>query len=183
MHQNVAEVSNFYQEILQYERDLFLKAVSYFKGDEASAEDLLQDTILRAMANEEKFQKGTNLRAWLHTIMYHLFVNKFRKKKRSMEILEEHRATLEIMEDYVQSPGDNRDWEILAKTLKENMTPIFFETLDKVDREGYSYQEVSDEINVPIGTVMSRLFRARQKARSILEIHYGKEFLLRLFQD
>ena len=165
----------FLNDILAYEKDLRRKAYGFYKGNKAAIDDLVQETIVKALSNEDKFTKGTNLRGWLITIQYHLFVNKHRRKKKFYEILEEHRPSLRDMTsaDPVETdPSGEMEMSSILDLLEDGLGDIFYEVLLLVDVKGLSYKEAADKLDVPQGTVMSRLFRARRKAREALLKHY-----------
>lgn len=171
---------DFLKEILQYEQDLYYRASSYCKGSESDAFDLVQDTILKALSNEDKFKKGTNLRAWLMTIEYHLFVNRFRRRKRYWDIKEKHRSTLARLNSHdsiVSDPVCEIEADRIMQILKDELEDIFYEVFQVVEVEGRAYKEAALYLDIPVGTVMSRLYRARKKAQAILLEIYDESVL------
>ncbi|MBA3728320.1 MAG: sigma-70 family RNA polymerase sigma factor [Actinobacteria bacterium] len=137
----------------------------------ADAEDLVQETFLRAYRGFAQFKEGTNLKAWLYRILTNTFINIYRKKQREPQT---------ISEDEVE------DWYLYSKMVGEGMEPSaetsVIESLPDeevqealsslpeqfriavllADVEGFSYKEIADITDVPIGTVMSRLHRGRK---------------------
>jgi RNA polymerase sigma-70 factor (ECF subfamily) len=143
-----------------------------------SAEDLVQDTFLRALRFYRKFQTGTNLKAWLFRMMVNLFINKYRRARRGREI-HEGIERYDVMERMVPA-------EQLARTGKPE--EFFFEKLfsDDVvvaigelphdfkmvvllaDVNDFSYAQIAEILDIPVGTVMSRLHRGRKLLRAAL---------------
>ncbi len=131
-------------------------------GDRASADDLVQDTLERAWAKLHLYRRGTDLRAWLFTVMHNVHVNKVRAS-RPMEPIDEQ--TPELSQRAAQ--GDSlvvRDLDRLVALLPEEQRAVLL----LVALEDMSYDEVAKTLGIPIGTVMSRLSRARDKLRAML---------------
>lgn len=171
---------DFLLMILEFEKDMTGRAMSLYKGDESDSSDLVQDTILKALKNEDKFEKGTNLRAWLLTILYHLFVNRHRRNKKFDEICDKHKSfTTEtsIRDAYTVDPIAPIEMESILVILKSQLEDIFYDVLHAVDVEDLSYKETADRLDIPVGTVMSRLYRARRKSREALVDMYDNDIL------
>lgn len=135
--------------------------------DRAEATDLVQDTIERALRFEHSYQEGTNLRGWLHQILFSVFITRCRRQRRERNALSalgtdpcEWTHDGAVMADAELSPGLQR----ALATLGEG----FRDVLLKVDLNEQSYREVADELGVPVGTVMSRVFRARRKLAELV---------------
>lgn len=143
--------------------------------DEKDAEDLLQETFLRALRFWGNYQKGTNCKAWLFRIMKNLFLNKVDKNKRnpeptSIDDTEEWYLYSQLKESGPDSVRDDpaaifelKDWSQQIQEAIEKLPEEFREPLVLFDGEGMSYQEIADLLELPIGTVRSRLNRARKK--------------------
>lgn len=131
-------------------------------GDRASADDLVQDTLERAWAKLHLYRRGTDLRAWLFTVMHNVHVNRVRAA-RATEILDEDMP--ELAQRAVQ--GDAlavRDLDrALARLPDEQRAVLLLVTIEEM-----SYEEVARTLEIPIGTVMSRLSRAREKMRAMM---------------
>jgi RNA polymerase sigma-70 factor (ECF subfamily) len=131
-------------------------------GDRATADDLVQDTLERAWAKLHLYHRGTDLRAWLFTVMHNVHVNRVRAT-RGTEALEE-----EMPELAQRAPqGD----ALLVRDLERAVTQLPVEqreVLLLVTLEDMSYEEAARTLGIPIGTVMSRLSRAREKLRTIM---------------
>jgi RNA polymerase sigma-70 factor (ECF subfamily) len=131
-------------------------------GDRATADDLVQDTLERAWAKLHLYRRGTDLRAWLFTVMHNVHVNRVRAA-RPMDLLEE-----EMPELAQRAPqGDTllvRDLDrAIARLPAEQAAVLLLVTLEEM-----SYEEVARTLGIPIGTVMSRLSRARDKLRVLM---------------
>ena len=152
-------------------------------------EDLLQETYLKAFRYYSGFYEGTNLKAWLFRIMKNNFINGYRKRKvqpQHVELDELRDSGDEHWEIDAGVAGDGSEAGALAVEMDEdvaralNAMPHDYKmALLLVDIQGYTYQEVADILAVPVGTVMSRLYRGRTKIEKAL-ISYGKTVQLPL---
>lgn len=133
--------------------------------DDDEAEDLVQETAVRAHRFADSFRQGTSMRAWLHRILRNTFASRYRKRRREREVIE--RAHLEgaLAESRSLAAPEPR---IVAASLSdevmralEALPPEFRAVLTLVIVDGLSYRETADALGCPIGTVMSRLHRAR----------------------
>jgi RNA polymerase sigma factor (sigma-70 family) len=131
-------------------------------GDRATADDLVQDTLERAWAKLHLYRRGTDLRAWLFTVMHNVHVNRVRAM-RPTDLLEDDMPELAQR----ASQGDAllvRDLDrAIARLPTEQRSVLLLVTLEEM-----SYEEVARSLGVPIGTVMSRLSRAREKLRLMM---------------
>ncbi|MDZ4863520.1 MAG: RNA polymerase sigma factor [Gemmatimonadota bacterium] len=139
----------------------------------AEAEDLVQETILRAFKSWRSFEPGTRLEAWLRTILFHLFVNQYRQGKRveGWHSLDEESGPISM----VVCPSFGTERVAGRRALGESLThainqlgPDQRDAVRLSDVEGFSDDEVSALLDIPIGTVKSRLFRARRRLRDAL---------------
>ena len=131
-------------------------------GDRATADDLVQDTLERAWAKLHLYRRGTDLRAWLFTVMHNVHVNRVRAA-RATDPLDEGMPELATR----ASQGDAllvRDLDrALARLPEEQRSVLLLVALEEM-----SYEEVARTLGIPIGTVMSRLSRAREKLRLMM---------------
>ncbi|MBI4607844.1 MAG: sigma-70 family RNA polymerase sigma factor [Candidatus Rokubacteria bacterium] len=140
------------------------------------AEDLVQETYLRAFRHFDQFDPGTNCRAWLFAILHNTFVN--RVKRDSRELLELDEGSLDhagASSPEVMATIANPEEEFLKHVLDgdlvsalEAMPVTFQEAVLLADVEEFSYKEIAQILGVPVGTVMSRLHRGRQLLRKTL---------------
>jgi RNA polymerase sigma-70 factor (ECF subfamily) len=144
----------------------------------ADAEDLVQETFAKAFANFHQFRAGTNLRAWLYRILTNTFINSYRKKQREprQETTDEIKDwQLAAAEAHTSSGMRSAENEVLdhlpdsdIKQALARLPEEFQEVIYLVDIEGYAYKEVAERMGTPLGTVMSRLHRARRQLREML---------------
>jgi len=140
--------------------------------NERDAEDLVQDTLLRAFSKFDQYQTGTSPLAWLLVILRSIFINKYRKRKRegnqvSLDDLTANsdRVVSIDYQDLPSSPDDFLFKNTLDSELRDALEKLpkhYLEVLLLVDMEEFSYREASEVMNIPAGTVMSRLHRARK---------------------
>lgn len=138
--------------------------------DRDNALDLVQDTFLKAIQNQDKFVDETNLKAWIFTIMKNTFINNYRRKMRENTMMD---GTQELY--YINLPADKgnispessyaeKEVERAIDTLNDDYRLPFRMHLD-----GYKYEEIAEKLNLKLGTVKSRIFFARQKLMGILK--------------
>lgn len=145
---------------------------------EADAEDLLQDTLLHAYTGFRKFRAGTNLKAWLFRIMYNRWVSNHRgKQRRPAEVAVEEITDRDLARAATHQPGGLRSAEavVLATLPDPALTEALAELPDGFTEamfyayvEGYTYAETAAIMDIPMGTVMSRVSRGRQRLRTSL---------------
>lgn len=134
-----------------------------FCSSEDDRNDLTQDTLLKAWSNKNKFSAGTNLKAWVFTIMRNTYINSFNKKQK--------RKTFTLSEDiseYEQqyfvnhfTPEDYLDKQELSQSI-ESLDEQYHDPLTMY-HEGFKYEEIASELQIPVGTVKNRIFTARKK--------------------
>jgi RNA polymerase sigma-70 factor (ECF subfamily) len=151
---------------------LYLTAVR-LTGNPTDAEDLLQETYLRAYRGFSGFEPGTNLTGWLHRILRNTFINSYRKRKHEPRTVPEdwYRSTQHHVEAsaeamVIDSILDHRLQEALA-----SLPECYRRVVLLYDVEGFSYQEIAGILAVPRGTVMSRLHRGRKAMKAHLRPH------------
>lgn len=142
----------------------FLKpfAVNLTKNNEA-ANDLYQETLYKALANREKYNTGTNIKAWLYTIMRNIFINDYRRNTKRRTVFDS------TPEDYLLnlrqvSVSNSAESSLREKEINEAIEalPETFKVPFKLYFEGYKYQEIADYLTEPLGTVKSRIHFARK---------------------
>jgi len=144
----------------------------------ADAEDLVQDTYLRAFRGFAGFQEGTNLKAWLYRILTNSFINTYRKKQRQPQTvdgpddIEEWYLFDRLGSRNVESSAEDEVLESLpdddVKQALESLPENFRLPVLLADVEGFSYKEIAEIMDTPIGTVMSRLHRGRKALEKAL---------------
>jgi RNA polymerase sigma-70 factor (ECF subfamily) len=165
-----------FEEVALVHLDLLYRTALRLTHDRAEADDLVQETWLRALRHFDQFDPGSNCRAWLVTILRNAFLNRLRRQGR--ERLESdmtgERGDSAPFEDSAierSTPEDEFFQTIfhgdVERALK-SLSPDFQQVIVLADLEGFTYKEIAQVLNCPIGTVMSRLSRARQLLRTEL---------------
>jgi RNA polymerase sigma-70 factor, ECF subfamily len=155
---------------LPYQRDLYGMALRLARNPD-HAGDLVQETLLRAMLAHESFEPGSNLRAWLLRILTNAFINGYRKRRRHQRLTSERpndalAALYGSPEDRVPDASDALTAQQLGdevQTALQKLGPQYREVVERADLRGEKYRDIASSLRVPIGTVMSRLFRARRE--------------------
>ena len=133
-------------------------------GDRAAADDLVQDTLERALSRFHLWRQGSDLRAWLFTIMHNIFVNQARSRARHRHEALENESEAELVHAREPDWLELRDLDdALARLPHEQRAVILL-----VGLEQFTYEEASQVLDIPLGTVMSRLSRGRERLRAIL---------------
>ena len=155
----------------EFERDLetaiprLRRYARALTGNAAAADDLVQNSLIRALEKQHLCQPGTNLRAWLFTILHNQHVNDFRRSLRAsaLDPIDEEEPVWKI-EPFVDCSLELRDLERALGMLREEQRAVVL----LIGLEGLQYGEVADILGVPIGTVRSRLSRARSMVRLLM---------------
>nr|MBS0037196.1 RNA polymerase sigma factor [Saprospiraceae bacterium] len=139
------------------------------------AKDLYQETAFRALTNRDKFRPGTNFKAWLFTIMKNIFINNYRKKSKANTIFD---STDNLY--YLNSGKNAINNGAESNIMMEELVQMVEELDDNIRTpfqmyfEGYKYQEIADHLELPLGTVKSRIFFARKALKDKVYKRYGK---------
>ncbi|TAL49120.1 MAG: RNA polymerase sigma factor [Chitinophagaceae bacterium] len=152
-----------FNELLLTNAD-FLKpfAVNLTKDNE-TAKDLYQETLYKALANHEKYNTGTNIKAWLFTIMRNIFINDYRRKAKQQTIFDN--TVNDYLLNYNQLTVANAaEANLKMKEINKaiNSLPEIFRTPFLLYFDGYRYHEISRALNEPLGTIKSRIHFARK---------------------
>jgi len=181
-------VSNKTRNQVVFEEELFphidaLKTFAYHLSyNEEDANDLVQETYLKAHRFIDKYDQGTNAKAWLFKILKNAYINEYRKKsKRPQKVDFEDIVSYQNSDSASSSKYLDLRQEIFENMMGDEVTiainslPIDFRTVILLcDIEGFTYEEISKIIDVPIGTVRSRLFRARNMLKEKLKSYAEK---------
>lgn len=160
---------NFGAEIMQY-ADLLRPFAFNLTHSKEATEDLLQDTFYRAIINKDKFSEGTNIKAWLFTIMRNIFINNYRRSKKSNTITDTSENQYLLNSTFkTESNGSERNF--LAEDISKAMNEVSKDFTEPFMMyfNGFHYQEIAEHLNLPLGTVKSRIFFARKELQSRLK--------------
>lgn len=175
----MADQADFADLAMEYMGSLYSAALRMTRNA-ADAEDLVQETYLKAYRAFGSFQEGTNLKAWLYKILTNTFINAYRARKRRPE-----QSDLDEVEDLylyrrlggleAAAAGRSAEEEVMdlfadedVKQALESLPDQFRIAVLLADVEGFSYKEIAEILDVPIGTVMSRLHRGRKALQKAL---------------
>lgn len=169
-------VTDFNNKFDSLEDLLFGFAMKLTKNRDRS-KDLMQETVMRAFKNKDRFKEGTNFKAWVTTIMRNSFINNYRKmrtRNRVEQPVEDmlHVADQAVVSEKASSSIMMKELEIILANLSDTYRVPF-----SMFYEGYSYIEIGEKMNLPIGTVKSRIFFARKQLKAAVTTKYGQNVL------
>jgi RNA polymerase sigma-70 factor (ECF subfamily) len=171
----------FDEEMMPHLEALYMYAYNSFTRNEEDANDLVQDTMLKAFNSIDSYQEGTNAKAWLFKILYNTYINTYRKKKkRPNEVDFEKVKNLNTDETADFSNVVTIDEDVFGSMLGDEVA-LAMDQLSEESRTvillsdimDFKYEEIAALLDIPIGTVRSRLFRARNTLKEILK-EYGE---------
>ncbi len=174
---------NFEAAAMPFVDSLYNTAYRMTRNSE-DAQDLVQETYLKAYRHYDKFQEGTNFKAWLFKILKNSFINNYRKKQSrppQSDFAEIEDALESRVSDEATQNIKNPEDELLEDVLDEDVQRALDElphdyrmAILLADLEGFSYKEIAEILEVPLGTVMSRLYRGRKLLESAM-LDYARE--------
>ena len=147
--------------VQQYEQKLHIYALKLTTNMD-DAQDLVQETMLKALKYRNKFSEGSNMGAWMHTIMKNTFINQYRRKKKRLVVTDDTENQV-----YLNNTRYTSDYCADQQTMHQEIS----QTVEKLDHkykmpfqlhfDGFKYHEIADQLDLPVGTVKSRIFTAR----------------------
>ena len=161
----VRQWAAFEAEALPHTNDLF-RIAAWLVGDRTTAEDLLQETFAQALLSFHRFKAGTNCRAWLVTIMYHVNSKRLRSAGRLRLVSDAEERIAKTVAFTPPTPQGLSEQEVLDAL--HSLPSQFQEVVVLADVEDMAYKEIAEALSVPVGTVMSRLSRGRNLLRAKL---------------
>lgn len=173
--------ATFESEAMPYMSALYGMALKY-THNETEAEDLVQDALIKAYNSFDSYEEGTNCRAWLFRILTNTFINKYRRKKRERAYIDRVVSESVNSNELTAAPADHplETFEGAMPTDESfafsdeivhalnTVSPDFKSIVILADLQDMSYKEISEKLHIPLGTVMSRLFRGRQMLKKTL---------------
>jgi RNA polymerase sigma-70 factor, ECF subfamily len=164
----------FEEHALPHLDRLYGAALRYTRNP-TDAEDLVQEAMAKAYQKFHQYEPGTNLRAWLYRILTNTYINQYRKKQRRPDEYPQEEIGDFSLYDWFESAGVSAEREVLdaitAEEVKEALAELpepFRLAVYLADVEGFSYQEIAEIMDTPVGTVMSRLHRGRKQLQKAL---------------
>ena len=165
----------FEAEVLPHLDRLYSAALRYTR-DATDAEDLVQETVAKAYRSFHQYRPGTNLRAWLYRVLHTTYISMYRKaQRRPQESLQDEIDDFSFYDELSRTTGSSPEREVLdtftADEVKDALAQLpdtFREAVYLADVEGFSYKEIAQIMDTPVGTVMSRLHRGRKSLQQAL---------------
>lgn len=141
------------------------------------ANDLVQETMLKAFTYRKKFMEGTNLKGWLYTIMKNSFINNYRRLVKRNTFIDTTDNTYYLDSSPSSNIENSAELKFIRKDLDDaiDSLPLELKKTFSLNAQGYKYHEIADELGIPIGTVKTRIFVAKRQLREKLQT-YGKLF-------
>jgi RNA polymerase sigma-70 factor (ECF subfamily) len=172
----------FERDALQYMNQLYAAALRYTRNPH-DAQDLVQDTYAKAYTSFHQFEPGTNLKAWLYRVLTTTFINTYRKDQRRPQAADSELEDWQLSSaaSHTSDQGKSTEDVVLENLPDSDIKRALAEIPEEfriavylADVEGFSYKEIAEIVNVPAGTVMSRLHRGRKLLREKLS-NYARE--------
>ncbi len=175
--------ADFSTQCLPHQPELYGVAMRICR-DPDNAKDLVQETLLRAMVAWSSFEPGSNLRAWLFRILTNSFINGYRKRRRHQRFATERPGdALSALYGSDQDHTDDLEDSLYGEQLSDEVQGAlgrlgadYRDVVERADLRGQKYKDIADELDVPIGTVMSRLFRARRVLETELAGYAARDY-------
>jgi len=155
--------NDFNKELIGLSNSLEFFALSLTRNDE-DAKDLLQDTMVKAITYKDKFVEKTNLKAWCYTIMKNTFINNYRRAIKANTIIDQT-EDLYFLNSKRTEDGTVPDSALAYKEIRKKVDALEddYRIPFEMHNKGYKYKEIADYLDLPIGTVKSRIFLARRR--------------------
>lgn len=159
----------FQQQLLGLQAHLYNFAYLLTSNRE-DANDLLQDTTLKALDNEDKYRDNTNFKGWVFTIMRNIFINNYRRAVKNCVTLDNSEDSYQLNSaDEHTYPSPENSYTVVEVHRAINSFPPGYRVPFSMAIAGYRYSEIAKKMQLPVGTIKSRIFYARHKLRDILQ--------------
>jgi len=168
--------SNIFGSLIKQEMPALKTLAMQLTKNQDDAKDLVQETLLKALRYQSKFSEGTNLKGWLFTILKNSFINQYRRMAKRKTFIDTTENTYFL--DLPSHKSENQaELTFIRKDLQKAIGELSADlrVLFMLNLEGFKYHEIAEELNIPIGTVKTRIFVARRILRKKLAV-YGAEF-------
>lgn len=161
--------ATFTQDLINVQDEL-LRFAYKLTADREEANDLLQETSLKALDNEEKYTPDTNFRGWIYTIMRNIFINNYRKVVRDQTFIDTTDNLYHLNQPHDEAyESTERAYDLKEMHRVVNSLPREYRIPFSMHISGFKYREIADELGLPLGTVKSRIFFTRQKLQKELK--------------
>ncbi|PWS32684.1 RNA polymerase sigma factor [Pedobacter paludis] len=166
-----------FNQMIEQHRSMLNAFALKFTGDIEDANDLIQDTMVKALRFSESFESGTNIKGWLYTILRNTFINEFRRnaKRQSVVTQQEEISSAHLLQTATRNGAEGsfamRDINLALKNLPDAYSVPFIRYF-----EGYRYHEIAEELDIPLGTVKTRIHEARKLLQKQLQMYKAKKF-------
>ena len=161
--------TNFTKDLLSIQDDL-LRFAYKLTADREDANDLLQETSLKALDNEDKYMPETNFKGWVYTIMRNIFINNYRKIVREQTFVDQT-DNLYHLNSSTEPTAESTDpaYDLTDMHRVVNALPSEYKVPFSMHVAGFKYREIAEKLGLPLGTVKSRIFCTRQKLQQELK--------------
>ena len=161
--------ANFAQDLLSVQTEL-LNFAYKLTADREEANDLLQETSLKALDNEDKYTAETNFKGWIYTIMRNIFINNYRKALRDQTYVDQTDNQFYLNQN-IDIEGDSTEGSYDLKEMRRivNALPKEYRIPFSMYVSGFKYREIADKLGLPLGTEKSRIYFTRQKLQEELK--------------
>jgi RNA polymerase sigma factor (sigma-70 family) len=156
-----------FNQMLERNADFLRPFAITLTRDSESANDLFQETLYRALANREKYNVGTNIKAWLYTIMRNIFINNYRRRQKQNVVFDNDFLLNRSQATVSNAAESNLRTKDIQAAIQE--LPEIFRSPFVLYFEGYKYHEIADILGEPLGTIKSRIHFARKLLKTKIE--------------
>lgn len=166
---DISSIKSFENNLVDLQNNMLSFALTLTLDKEA-ANDLLQETTLRALNNKDKYYENLNFKGWVFTIMHNIFVNNYRRAVRSQTIIDQTDNLYHLsmpQESGFDSPESSYNLTEINRVIESFADD--YRIPFKMHVEGYKYEEIGEALKLPLGTVKSRIFFARKRLQEILK--------------
>lgn len=161
--------TNFTKDLINIQDDL-LRFAYKLTSDREEANDLLQETSLKALDNEDKYTPETNFKGWVYTIMRNIFINNYRKIVREQTFVDQTENLHHLnSSSELASESTDRAYDLKEMHRVVNALPREYKVPFSMHVAGFKYREIAEKLGLPLGTVKSRIFFTRQKLQQELK--------------
>lgn len=169
-------MQNNFEDLIKSEAGSLKALAMQLSRNQDDAKDLVQDTMLKALRYKEKFSEGSNIKAWLYTILKNSFINQYRRNVKRNTFIDTTDNTY-FLDSHTSRVDNMAELTFIRRDLQSAIQslPIDLKVTFMLNLEGFKYHEIAEELQIPIGTVKTRIFVARRILRVKLKA-YAEDF-------